>query len=245
MRTHLIALAATLGVAALVAAPMAGATAPSGGGSSAGGGGSHGGGGGGGGAHGGGGYGGGHFGGGHYGGGHYGGGHFGGGHYGGGHFGTGGYRGGAYGGRGGYAAHASFMTHGGFVSHGASGYRIVGSEFAGIAHVDAAPRGGHGGRISLALGPRMGSAATAARLDRVGRQERVSSLGKRPGHHPWHHPGQPKRHHVHVMNEAHVYNNFARTPPPDFCDDTIVLYKGQLMRTGCLWPTKMKVSPAR
>lgn len=237
MRTHLIALAATLGIAGLVAAPMAAAAPPSGGGSSGGGGVSAGGGGGGGSQGGGGG--------GARGGGGYGGGHFGGGHYGGGHFGTGGYRGGGYGGRGGYAAHASFMAHGGFVSHGTSGYRIVGSESAGIAHVNASPRGGHAGRISLALGPRMGSAATAARLDRAGHQERVSSVGKpHPGHHPWHHPGQPKRLHVRVVNEAYAYRRYDRIAP-DFCDSRVVLYKGQLLRTGCLWPTKMKVSSAR
>lgn len=242
MRTRLIALAATLGIAALVAAPMAGAVAPPGGGGSGGsggGGGSHGGGGGGGG------HGGGYGGGGHFGGGHYGGGHFGGEHFGGGHFGTGGYRGGTYGGQGGYVSHASFMAHGGFVSHGSSGYRIVGSESAGIARVDAAPHGGHGGRISLAFGPRIGSAATAARLDRAGHQERVSLLGTRPGHHPWHHPGQPKRPHVHVVNQGYAYyGNYVRTPP-DFCDDRVVLYRGQWLRTGCLWPTKMKVWPAR
>ncbi|MGB6487938.1 MAG: hypothetical protein WBE91_13745 [Steroidobacteraceae bacterium] len=165
MRTRLIALTAILGIAALIAAPVAGATpgttTPSGGGGSGGGGG---------GGHGGG-----------------GGGHAGGGGFGGGHFVGGGGRGGGFGGsvaraaympHGGYVAHGSYMGQHGYIAHG--DYRIVGSESAGLARDDAALRGGHGGQITLSLGPRTGSAAKALRVDRVGTVGRM--------HGPWKHP---------------------------------------------------------
>ena len=169
MRTRLVALAATLGIAGLAAASLALATVPSGGGSApAGGGGMHGGGGGGG-AHGGGGY--------AHGGGGYAGGHFGGGRFEAGGYRGGGFRGGggSYGGSAGYAAHASFMAHGGYVSHGGSGYRVVGYQSAGPAH-GTGLQGDRGGRVALALGPRMGSAAAAARLDGTARVERTGRL---------------------------------------------------------------------
>lgn len=200
MRTRLIALAATLGMAAL-AVSLASATTPSGGSVSSGGGG----GGSGGSGHSGGG-GGGHSGGGSGGGGHSGGG----GGYGGGHFGGGGYRGGggfrggsSMGGGyrgGGSGSQASFMARGGYVSHGSHGYHVVGFESAGLAHASAIPRAGQASRITLALGPRMGSAATAARMDGVARvvhtgiarMARVDRMHPHPGHPPRH----PKRPHV-------------------------------------------------
>lgn len=185
MRTRLIALAATLSMAAL-AVSLASATTPSGGSVSSGGGG-------GGGGHSGGGGGGG---GGHSGGG----GHFGGGGYrGGGGFRGGSSMGGGYRG-GGSGSHSSFMARGGYVSHGSHGYHVVGFESAGLAHVSAIPRAGQASRITLALGPRMGSAATAARMDGVARvahtgiarMARVDRMHPRPGHPPRH----PKRPHV-------------------------------------------------
>jgi hypothetical protein len=74
----------------------------------------------------------------------------------------------------------------------------VGSDAAGLAHVDAALRGGHGGRIILALGPRTGSAAKALRLDHAP-----------PGHHP-----PPKRpHHSYYRQYTEGYGQ-----RPLFCD---------------------------
>ena len=66
---------------------------------------------------------------------------------------------------GGYVAHGNYLGHSGYIARG--DYRVVGSDAAGLAHVDAALRGGHGGHIILALGPRTGSAAKALRLDRL------------------------------------------------------------------------------
>lgn len=177
MRTRFIALTAILGIAALVAAPVVGAAPGVTGGSS---GGSSGGGGGGGGGHGGGGGGG--------GGGRGGGG---GGHFGGGHF-------VADGNRGGYVAHGNYLGHSGYIARG--DYRVVGSDAAGLAHVDAALRGGHGGHIVLALGPRTGSAAKALRLDRAP-----------PGHHPAPKPKRP--HHSYYQENTEGYGQ-----RPLFCD---------------------------
>jgi hypothetical protein len=218
MRTRLIALTAILGIAALIAAPVAGATpgTTSGGG----GGGGHGGGGGGG-----------------------GGGRSGGGGFGGGHFVGSGGRGGGFGGaraadmsHGGYVAHGSYMGQHGYIAHG--DYRVVGSESAGLAHGDAALRGGHGGEITLALGPRTGSAAKALRLDRT------STMGRMHG--PWkHHP-----HHRGYYENTQEYQyghgwlldcHFLRAVPAQASGDETP--------GGCLGPikeapVKMKLGPA-
>ena len=81
--------------------------------------------------------------------------------------------------RGGYVAHGSYRGHSGYIAHG--DYRVVGPDAAGLAHVDAALRGGHGGQIILALGPRTGSAAKALR---VGRLDNTGRMRPPPGHHP-------------------------------------------------------------
>jgi hypothetical protein len=194
MRTPLIALAAILSITALAVTSGAHASVPSssgggsstsgGGGGSGGGGSAHGGGGGGGGAHGGGGFTGGHFGGGGFRGGGFTGGHFGGGGFRGGSFRGGGYqgmragggtfRGGGDAGRGGSVSH---LAPGAYDAH--RGYGFVADESAGLPHGGAMlqPRGGHAIRMSAAIGPRMGSAATARRvMDRF--------LRPHPGHHP-------------------------------------------------------------
>ena len=248
MRIRLIALAATLSIAGLAAMSVASATAPSGGsvssggGASAGGGGGHGGGGHGGGGHGGGG--------GSHGGG-YGGGHFAGGGYGGGYRG-GGYRGGGSAIHGAYSSHANIMASGGYVSHGARGYHIVGFQSAGLTHVTAIPRAGQASRISLALGPRMGSAATAARMDPVARvartgiarMARVDRMHPRPGHpRPGHPPRHPKRSHVRPERSfAQAYSE-NRTRMPIFCEFTPRTYElnGE-PPFGCPGPVKAKAA---
>lgn len=257
MRIRLVALAATLSIVGLAAASFAGATAPSGGsvssggaGSAGGGGGSHGGGGGGGGGHSGGGsYGGGHFGGGGYrGGGGFRGGTYGGGAYNGGAYRSGGYRGG--GSAGGYASHANFMARGGYVSHGARGYHVVGYQSAGLAHVTAIPHGGQASRIPLALGPRMGSAATAVRMDPVARvthagiarMARVDRLVPHPGHPPRH----PKRPHTRPQRSYGVpHFSQYRLMLPVFCDfglRTPEPDERPLPPYGCLGPVKAKTA---
>lgn len=232
MRTRLVALAATLSIAGLAAVSLAGATTPSGGGASAGGGG------------------GGHAGGGGSGGGGSGGGHVGGGHFGGGHFG-GGSRGGTYGGGGsvyggGYAVHASYLAHGGYISHGSSlgygaarargGYGIVGAESAGIASVSSMPRGGHDARITLALGPRTGSAASAMRLGHMDR------INPRPGHppgpnRPGHHPKQPTSSSPYTEEaEREQYRPYRL-----FCPDIFLPPPPYQPPAGCLGPVKEQV----
>lgn len=221
MRTRLIALAAVLGIAALITAPIAGAgtTSSSGGSSSghAGGGGS----------------------GGHGGGGYAGGGHgsagFGGGHFGGGHFvANGGSRSGFAGG----ANRGSYMTHGGYVAHGSytgqrgyiahGDYRLVGSQSAGLAHVGAA----RSGQIALALGPARGSAAKALRLDRM---DNLSALHSGRPHQPGH-SHHPKRPHHHGYTPESDYE-VTQEMPPTFCDFNVpsgaVRSPRDLMAFGC------------
>lgn len=212
MRTRLFALAATLSIAALLAAPFAGATVPSGGGGSSSGGG-------------------------HAGGGGSGGGHSGGG--GGGHFSGGGYRGG---GSGGFAFHAN-MAHGGYVAHGSylgggshsfarGGYRIIGSESAGVAHVSAVPQSSHSARITLALGPPTGSAATAMRLDRAVHADRMHP---RPGHPPG------PRHPRYLARYASFSSYMAQYPRggiPFYCDNRMQQPPRSEPSSGCLTPVK-------
>jgi hypothetical protein len=216
MRTHLIALAAALSIVGLAGVSVAGANPPSGGGGGgvSSGGGGHAGGGGGGGSHGG-------------GGGFHGGG---GGHFAGGGFRGGGFRGGSGGGR---AASSNFMARGGYVSHGSRGYHFVGYQSAGLRGFSAAPRVGHASRISLALGPRMGSAATAARVDhlsRVAHLSRVDHLGGGPGHrgHPVHGKRHPK---LYSQYNSGRYDHEYLQRPPLFCD------------SAAYYPTTMNPTP--
>ena len=239
MRTRLIALAATLSIAGLAAASVAGAAAPPGGGgggvSSGGGGGSHGGGGGfhggGGGFHGG-------------GGGFHGGG---GGHFAGGSFrGGGSYRGGSYGGGAGYAAHSNFMAHGGYVAHGSSGYHLVGYQSAPLSHVGAISQGAHAARINLALGPRTGSAATAARVDHLSRVDHMVHRGhpSRPGHPrmypkhagPFHTVGYHQ--YAHIQPAPMLFCEFGSYPPEE------VDGRQQAFSYPCLRPMKAKPAVA-
>ncbi len=231
MRTHLAALAATLGIAGLTAVSLSGAAVASVNGTSSlgsvstGGGGAHGGGGGGsGGAHGGGGSGGGHS---------AAGGHFAGGHSG------GGYRGGTYGGPAGFAAHASFMAHGGYVAHGSSGYRIVGYQSAAPARVGAAPHAARGARMALALGPRIGSAASARRLDHMAHGDRMHPRPRHPGH-----PGYPRHpHYVRIVHAA--WSDEYEPETPMFCSTVTFLPPGKSPHSGCLTPIKARVLRAR
>lgn len=209
MRTRLIALAALLGIATLITAPIAGAgtTSSTSGGSSSGG------------SHGGGGGGGGHGGGGSAGGGH-GVGGFGGGHFGGGHFVVNGSSRSGFAGattsasymtRGGYVAHGSYMGQRGYIAHG--DYRVVGSQSAGLTRVGAALPGARAGQITLALGPARGSAARALRLDRMdGMTAMHSARAHEPGH-----SHQPKRPHHHGYFPERNYETTQNVPPP-FCD---------------------------
>jgi hypothetical protein len=228
MRTRLIALAATLSIAALAAASFANATAPSGGGggvSSGGGGGGHGGGGG---FHGG-------------GGGFHGGGfHGGGGHFAGSGFrGGGGYRGGGYGNSVGSGAHANFMARGGFVAHGARGYHFVGYQSAGLRGFSALPRAGHAGRVSLALGPRLGSAANAVRVDHP---IRVAHMGAHRGHpvRPGHPHMHPKR--LYATTSGYTYEYLQRAPL--FCEPYYPTNGSQPFNP-CLTPVKAKAASLR
>lgn len=221
MRTRLFALAVTLSIAGLIAAPLAGAAVPPSGGFS---GGFSGGGGGG-----------------HAGGssGGSGGGHSGGGGYSGGHF-----SGGHFGGSSGYGAfHASYMERGGYVAHGSEmaggssppargGYRIIGSQSAGVAHVSAMPQGGHSARITLALGPRTGSAAKAMRLDRTVHTDRMQP---RPGHPPG--PRHPRDHTKHAPPTASHLPDYPQGTP-FFCETRMVQPPRSEPSTGCLTPMK-------
>jgi hypothetical protein len=224
MRTRLIALAALLGIATLVVAPLAGASP----GSTVSSGGSSGGGGGGGGAHGGGGGGGG-------GGGH--GGSFGAaGHFGGGRFvSSGGYRGGvsggsaartAYAARGGYVAHGSYSGQRGDIAHG--DYRIVGSQSGGLVRT-AALAGGRSGQMVLAVGPRTGSAAKALRV--------ASAMSRMPAH-----PKRPP-----YTGENYLPNYESRQHSfPLFCDFNVPTRENSphdVMDFGC--PGAIKKAVAR
>lgn len=214
MRTRrLIALAATFSIAGLAAVSLASATVTSGGsssssGGSAGGGGMHGGGGG------------------------------GGGHGGGGRAGAGGSRGGGgfHGGYGGGAMHTSYAAHGGYVSHGSTGYRIVGQETAGSTFAAASSRGAHGGRVGLALGPRVGSAATATRMDHLARAARVEHTGHG---HPWGPGHQPKHPHTRIAHMTYPYEYTPyRTMPCNF----VLTRPGMTADPwNCLIPIKTKV----
>lgn len=237
-----IALAATLSIVGLAAMPMANAWVPPSGGSGGGGGG------GGGHAGGGGGSGGAHF----SAGGGGAGGHF----SGGGRFSGGSYRGGGgYGGvgYGGSAFHSSYMVHGGYVAHGSymggvhpfarGGYRIVGSEPASLSHVTTSTISGglHSARITLALGPRMGSAATAMRLDHAGRTNRMLP---RPGHPPG---PKPPRYHAKYVPASTTQMERSPVEIPFFCEQMEMTPPRGEDHSGCLTPTKehagRKVAP--
>lgn len=233
MRTHLIALAATLSIAGIAAASAAGVTAPSGGGSSggtvsSGGGGGH---------AGGGGFGGGHMssgGGGHFGGGGIAGARFSGAHFGGANLAgrTGGYTGHAVGG-----SHTNFMAHGGYIAHGGRGYRLVGYESAGLSRTGAMPRGIQAPRISPAsFGPRRGSAATAKRMGNL-HLARLNTMRPRTGH-P-HRPG-PKRPYLHLRRADTHLGEYPQNPPM-FCTFEWKS-KDATANPGCLEPVKGAVS---
>lgn len=216
MRTRFFALAATLSIAGLIAAPLAGAAVPPSGGGFSGGGASSSGG---------------------------GGGHAGGssGGSGGGHSGGGGYSGGHFSGSSGYGAfHASYMAHGGYVARGSSmaggssppargGYRIIGSQSAGVVHVSAMPRGGQSARITLALGPRTGSAANAMRLDRTVHTDRMQP---RPGH-----PPGPRHPRSHAKYAPAIASNMSQEIP-FYCETRMVQPPRSEPSAGCLTPAK-------
>ena len=214
MRTRLFALAATLSIAGLIAAPWAGAVPPSGGSS------------------GGGGYsGGGHSAGGSSGG--SGGAHSGGGGYSGGHSSGGGYGGAPF--RAGYMAHGGYVAHGSYLGGGGlpfahGGYRIIGSQSAGVAHVGATSQSGHGARMTLAIGPRTGSAATAIRLNHTVHTDRMNP---RPGHPPG--PRHPRPHAKYASNLYPPENQHGILFPCNF--RTVQPPRGE-PSVGCLTPAK-------
>jgi len=212
MRTHLVTFVATLGLVGFVSASAAPSAAPAGGGYSGGGASSSAGvssGGGGGGAHSGGGGGSGA----HSGGGGGGGGHASGGGSAGAHSAGGGvahaagahtwsegrgYQGGNL-----AAGHTGYANHagGGYTFQGAHGsYSIVGREAAGLGHGSAATQGDHTPRNTFALGPRTGSAATAALV----RDQHMPRMPGQPGH-----PGHP------FHGQHHYFTQSAPYYPPD------------------------------
>jgi hypothetical protein len=125
------------------------------------------------------------------------------------------------------------MGQHGYIAHG--DYRIVGS--AGLAHGDAALRGGRGGRIPLALGPQTGSAAKALRLDRTG------TLGRMHG--PWKHP----HHRGYYENTQEYGSEHGWFLACDFLRAVPAQVSGEVTPVGCLGPikeapVKMKLGPA-
>jgi len=144
------------------------------------------------------------------------------------------------------------MASGGYVSHGSRGYHVVGYQSAGLVHVSAIPRSGQASRISLALGPRMGSAASAARMEParvthpgIARMARIDRMHPHPGHPP-RNPKRPRPHmHPHTRPQ-HTYDyldsgNQIRVPM--FCDfrrGADDVSDGQRRPFGCLGPVKAR-----
>ncbi|HEY4211428.1 MAG TPA: hypothetical protein VGM84_08110 [Steroidobacteraceae bacterium] len=244
MRSHLIALAVTLGLAGSIAVAGPAAVGSSGGGSSSGGSVSSGGGG--------------------------GGGHSGGGGGGGGWHGSangangGGWHGGARGGvngsatnghtsgvapgrtpgsyrgdaGGSYVAGNAYPGHGIYNYHGSRGsYGIVGTGSTGVGHGSAETISDHSARSTLAVGPRTGSAAKAALVT---------------NQHSPHHPGTPGRpgkpHHPKHSNPAVEYRRqglYASQQPyihPQFCPymDTEIYAATVGPAFGCPPPVKLR-----
>jgi hypothetical protein len=131
------------------------------------------------------------------------------------------------------------MAHGGYVSHGTRGYHFVGSQSAGLRGFRAAPQVGHASRISLAVGPRMGSAATAVRVDH---QSRTDHIGAHPGHSG--RPGHPHRHpkHLYALPGGYAYESLLRLPL--FCEPYYPANSGQVFNP-CLTPVKAKAASLR
>lgn len=135
-------------------------------------------------------------------------------------------------------------ARGGYISHGNHGYRIIGSESSGLAHVGAGARAGavsrvgYTPRITLALGPRMGSAATAMRVDRLTRANHNHP-------HPIHSPHRPKHPQHPVQNQGYEYENYTQMSawPPMFCDSPPGT--GKQYRYDCLSPVKAKPASGR
>jgi hypothetical protein len=134
---------------------------------------------------------------------------------------------------GGYIAHGSYLGAGGRPARG--GYRIVGSESAGIDNISSVPRGGHDARITLALGPRTGSAATAMRLDHMNR------IHPRPGHPPG--PNHPNHHPKHVTLSYSYTQDVEHGPRffRFFCEDFVMLPPHGEPTFGCPQPLKESV----
>jgi hypothetical protein len=75
-----------------------------------------------------------------------------------------------------------YAAHGDYVAHGArGGYGIVGYRSAGLGHDEAAPQSGHAARNTLTIGPPTGSAAKAMRM--TDSQTAAHTPPKHP-HHP-------------------------------------------------------------
>jgi hypothetical protein len=243
MRNHLIALTVAVGMVGLGAAGLARAGAPgvsitggvSAGGAMAahGGGGMHGGGGG--------------FAGGRAGGAGFAGSHFGGGGYAGGHFDGVRIVGGSYGGavaaaglgRAATPPRGSYVVHNDFVAHG-------GHDAAGHAPLALAARGGMAGGVgeaartdTMALGPRLGSAAAAVRVNPMSRVDRM--IRPHPGVRP---PRPPARNPQTMQAKAYPrpqqgYSQSLRQPPI-FCDLPAVAM-GVPQPFGCPQPVKTKM----
>lgn len=146
---------------------------------------------------------------------------------------------------GGYVAHGSYMGQHGYIAPG--DYRIVGSQSAGVTRSDVAFRGAQSGEITLALGPRTGSAARAMRIGEMNSMDHMHPPGH-PGH-----LGRAHHHHYHGPKNLQdtVYDG-TQNVPPSFCDfnvPVVVRSPRELLRLGCPGvirvPIKTKVGLAR
>lgn len=149
---------------------------------------------------------------------------------------------GNYGSRSGHAGRESYISHSVYDAH--RGYGIVGYESADLSRDRAAPRGVHGARRMLALGPRTRSAATAARV--------TDRLRRRPGtHRP--RPKRPQVRQVATFQNANCgrsTNADCGTRPLEFlgpfcpltADENVVI-SGNPLLFGCPSAIKAKVLP--
>lgn len=208
MRTRLIGLAVSLSILGLAAASLAGAAPPGGGSSTGAVGGGHGG-----------------------GGSSSGSGSRGGGFSGGGHF---------VGGHGGGGGGVFYSARSGAVAHGDYSFRLVGYQSAGMARGGAVSHatGGTGGtRLELAFGPRMGSAATAARVSPVSRIDRINPPHQGP------HPRPKAPQHRYAPVPSNDYSGYFEQPPV-FCSFA-VSRQNRVQNLGCpqASKTEIKIKP--
>lgn len=164
----------------------------------------------------------------------------------GGRFVAGAYRGG---GNGSFADFGSRQARGGragYFPRAGGTFRIVGTQSAGWANDRITPRGAGSQRITLALGPRLGSAATATRVNAVDRFVRVNGFRRadrvdrviRP--HRGLHPNPPQARRPRAVTAVSPIEDYSRylAQPPVFCDFVEV---GMVQPVGCPQPVKPTV----